>query len=217
VPSDCDVNDTEAWAEEECLSSAAEAAILYGRSQFFDILRVSSMPDLADQAVRAARADASTLKKIVGLRAPVDWSQIILALTWRASSRFSRYSWDVQDSLRFVASSGGKLATIEADQLRYVRSQLLDLANVDEFLWLLKWLKRPKNCETRILNELTRTPAMQKKIEALGAGSRYVTPSQKMSRANERRARARKKGSEGQDATQEPHGRRISRPRRVPC
>jgi hypothetical protein len=193
VPSDCDVNDREAWGEEEYLSSAAETAILYGRSRFFDILRVSTMPDIAEQAVRAARADSSTLKKIVGLRVPDDWSQIILALIWRASGRFSKSSWDVQDSLRFVESSGGKLSKIESDQLRYVRSQLLDMASSDEFLWLLKWLRKPKNCEPAIFDELTRTTAMRKKVEALNAGARYLTPSQKMSRANEKRARTARK------------------------
>src|SRR5439155_2123351 len=68
---------------------------------------------------------------------------------------------------------------------RYVRSQLLN-APADDFAWLLKWLRKPKNCEPPIYNELTRTPAMREKLEALTAGTRYLSPSQKMSRANQR-------------------------------
>ena len=36
---------------------------------------------------------------------------------------------------------------IPADQVGHVRRQLLDLGNRDEFLWVLRWLKKPKNCE----------------------------------------------------------------------
>jgi DNA-binding response OmpR family regulator len=74
--------------------------------------------------------------------------------------------------------------------MRHIRRGLLDLRNADDFLWLLRWLKNAKHCDPIIYEELTRPTSMRKKIEALNAGARYVTPHQKMSRAAERRRRA---------------------------
>jgi hypothetical protein len=76
-----------------------------------------------------------------------------------------------------------------------LRRELLGLREADDFLWLLRWLKKEKQCDPAIYEELTRTAAVRKKIEALNAGDRYLTPSQKMSRANERRRRAAERKS----------------------
>src|SRR5262245_59929682 len=101
--------------------------------------------------------------------------------------RFSSSSWDSQDALRFVESRGGMLTAIPADQVGHVRRQLLNLNDRGDSLWLLRWLKKPKNCEPVLFNQLTATPTMRRKIAALGAGERYLAPSRKMSRANDRR------------------------------
>src|SRR2546426_2839775 len=45
-------------------------------------------------------------------------------------------------------------------------------------------------CEPALFHKLTATPAMGSTIAALGAGERYLTPSQNMSRASERSRRA---------------------------
>jgi hypothetical protein len=96
------------------------------------------------------------------------------------------------------------LTSIPSDHVGNVRRQLLDLSDQADFLWLLKWLKKPKNCEPALFSQLTATPAMRHKIAALGAGARYLTPSQKMSRANDRRRRAAERqeaASKGQEST----------------
>jgi len=98
-------------------------------------------------------------------------------------------SWDARDALQFIAASGGKLTTVPPDQIGYLRRELLDLSNADDFLWLIRWLKNEKHCEPAVYTEVTRTTSMRKKIEALNAGARYLTPHQKMSRAAERRRR----------------------------
>jgi hypothetical protein len=108
-------------------------------------------------------------------------------MCWRYGSGSS---WDTRDALRFVESNGGRLTTIAPEELRHLRSQLLDMPGADDFLWLVKWLKREKHCEPAIYAELTRTAAAREKLKALGEGMRYVSPSQKMSRANDRRRRA---------------------------
>ena len=61
---------------------------------------------------------------------------------------------------------------------------LLKIRETDAFLWLLRWLKNEKHYLPAIYEEVTRTASMRQKIEALNAGARYLSPSQKMPRAN---------------------------------
>ena len=187
VPSLRELDSPDAW-DQEGLSSSAETAISYGRQSLWKVLRVTAMPDLEAQVARAH--DARTLKALVEISPPRDWSAAILWFIWKMCVRFSSSSWDSQDALRFIESRGGMLTAIGADQVGHVRRQLLDLSDRSDFLWLLKWLKKPKNCEPVLFNQLAATPGMRRKITALGAGERYLTPSQKMSRANDRRRRA---------------------------
>ena len=138
--------------------------------------------------------DSWTLKKLVAIRPPSAWSDVIIAFIgrlWRPF-RLNPY-WDVRDALGFVASGGGKLVAASPDQIRYLRSVLLEVREGDAFLWLLRWLKNEKHCEPAIYAELTRTASMRQEIEALNAAARYLTQSQKMSRANGRRRAAERK------------------------
>ena len=84
-----------------------------------------------------------------------------------------------------------------------LRSELLDARGDHDFLWLLKWLKKEKNCEPALYVELTRTPAVRQKLEALTTGTPYLSPSQKMSRANDRRRRAAERKQRGTPSTGE--------------
>ena len=76
VPSVLELGDPEAWNDPGMLSSSAGQAILCGRHQLFNILRVETMPDL--EARMAHAHDASTLEMLVAIRPPGDWSEIIL-------------------------------------------------------------------------------------------------------------------------------------------
>ena len=184
-----------AWDEDAIFSSAA-AAIAFGRHQLFNLLRIGAMPDLDEQF--ASAHDSWTLKRLVAIRQPSDWSLVILAFINRLWHPFiSQSSWDVKDALGAIASSGGRLVTVSADEMRSLRSVLLDVQQSDLFLWVLRWLKNEKHCDPNIYQGVTRTPAMRRKIEALNSGGRYITPSQKMSRAFECRRRAKERKDQG--------------------
>ena len=189
VPAAYEACDPEVWEEAEGLTSSAEAAIFHGRHRMFDRLRIKDMPNLNAQASRAH--NVATLKLVIALSPPADWSDVILAFIRRMCWGFAGSSWVARDALRLIESNGGRLTTIAPNELRYLRSQLLDLHGPDDFLWLLKWLKKEKHCEPAIYSELTRTAAVREKLKALDAGERYFNPSQKMSRANDRRRRAK--------------------------
>jgi hypothetical protein len=177
----------DAW-DPEWVDSSAEEAIVYGRLRMFDRLRVKELPNLGELAARAH--DTATLKATVALSPPADWSGVILAFIRKIGWRHGLGSWDAQDALRFVASAGGRLTAVATEDLRYLRRELLDAPQDESFMWLIKWLKKEKNCDPIVYQELIRTPAMRQKLEALAAGTRYLSPSQKMSRANERQRRA---------------------------
>jgi len=186
VPMVRDLGTSDEW-DQEALMSSAEAAIAFGRHELLDRMRIATMPDLEAQIPHAH--DSTILKKLVALRPPTGWSEIIVAFLRPFYVRFLGSSWDARDALRFIESSGGRLTMIASDQMRYLRSGLLEVPE-DDFIWLLKWLKREKNCEPAVYHELTRTAAMRQKISALADGTRYLSPSVKMSRANDRRRRA---------------------------
>ncbi len=191
VPMARDLGQPNAWAEDAFWSSA-EAAITFGRHELFDLLRIEKMPGLDAQASHAH--DSWTLRKLVALQQPSHWSDVILAFIRQMSPPWGRgSSWDARDALQFIAASGGKLTSVSADQVGYLRRELLDLRAADDFPWLLRWLKNEKHCDPAIYEELTRTTAVRKKIEALSAGARYLTPHQKMTRANQRRRHARER------------------------
>ena len=87
------------------------------------------------------------------------------------------------------------MVAISPDQMRRLRSVLLEVPEAELFLWLLRWLRNEKHCEPAIYEELTGTTAMRQKMETHGAGARYLTPSQKMSPAIGRRRAAAERGS----------------------
>jgi len=107
-----------------------------------------------------------------------------------------RNPWEVRDALDFIGSSGGRLVTVSPEQISFLRHVLLKVEDADTALWLLRWLKNEKHCEPAVYHEVTRTVSMRRRLEALNAGVRYLSPSQKRARANGRRGRtAERKGS----------------------
>lgn len=188
VPMARDLDHADAWSEEAIFSSA-EAAIVFGQQRLFDLLRIESMPALETQAAHAH--DAWTLKKLVALRPPDDWSAVIVAFIARFASRYRPgASWDAKDALRFVVASGGRLTTVPTDRIRYVRRDLLEVTDPGDFRWLVRWLAKEQHCEPAIYQELIHNASVREKVAAIDGGVKYLTPSQKMSRAIERRRRA---------------------------
>jgi hypothetical protein len=189
VPTVRDLGEPDAWSQESTRSSA-EAGISFGRQKLLKHLRIDKMPDLSTQAAHAH--DCSTLKMLVALCAPADWSAVIISFLREfrqfRSPFFTSSTWDARDALRFIESSGGRLTAVPSDEMRFLRSILLG-AREDDFTWALKWLQKEKNCDPAVHHELTRTQAMREKIAALMGGSRYLGPSVKMSRGNRRRRR----------------------------
>jgi hypothetical protein len=147
------------------------------------------MPDLESQAERAH--DAWTLKKLVSLRPPADWSAVIVAFIGRFASRYRPgAAWDAKEALRFVEASGGRLTRVPDDRIRYVRRDLLEVSDRDDFRWLIRWLAMEKHCEPAIYEQLIHTASLREKVAALEDGMRYLRPSRKARRDIERRHRA---------------------------
>ena len=181
VPMVRELGRANAW-DESAVFSSASAAITFGRHQLFDLLRIAAMSDLDAQFAWAH--DSWTLKKLVSIRPPSAWSEVILAFIGRLWRPFrANPSWDVRDALGFIASCGGKLASVSPDQMRRLRNILLEVREGDTFLLLLRWLRNQNHCEPAIYEELIRTGSMRQKMEALNAGGRFLSPSQKKSRA----------------------------------
>lgn len=202
VPSVRDWGREDAWSDDS-VSSAAELAIVFGRREAFGALRVAAMPGLEEQLRHAH--DAQTLRDLATLRPPSDWSEVILnCIRWFSWPGRGRSSWDAREALGFVASSGGKLTSVPAANLRYLRRELLELQDTDSFQWLIRWLKSDKHCDPPIYSNLARTDSMRKKIEALSTGARYVSPSRRQSQAAARRRQAAERKARREEAAAHP-------------
>ena len=176
----------DAWDEDMVYSSASEA-ILSGRHELFAALHVATMPDLEGQ--HSLAHDSTTLKKLVAIRPPQAWSEVIVAFVrhlWRPYG-LTGSPFDVQDALSFIASSGGRLTVALTEDIRDLRRVLLDLTDRQAFSWVLRWLDNPQHCDPGIYTEVTRTAALRRKTDAFNAGTKYLTPSQKMKQATARR------------------------------
>jgi hypothetical protein len=198
VPMARDLGHADAWSEDAVFSSA-EAAIVFGRRAMFDLLRIDSMPDLESQVERAH--DAWTLKKLVSIRSPTDWSAVIVAFIGRFASRYRPGSaWDAKDALRFVEANGGRLTSLAVDRLRYVRRDLLEIGDRDDFRWLVRWLAMAKHCAPGVYQQLIQTASLRARIGALHDGAKYLNPYQKANRVRGRLDVERRKQTEFEDA-----------------
>ncbi len=170
VPSVSDLGGADSW-DEEMVSSSAEMAILYGRHELFNVLRVAELPDLEAQFSHVD--DAETLKKLLAIRRPSDWSGVIVNFIRELGSFFWRErTWAARAALEFIGTSGGRLATLPVDQLGWLRRDLLAIKNSDDFLWVLRWLRQEQHCDSAIYADLIRTPSMKKKMEKVNGGGR---------------------------------------------
>src|SRR2546426_11288254 len=84
------------------------------------------------------------LKKLVALRPPTDWSSAILTFVRLFCPPWEGRFWDARDALQFIASSGGRLTSVPADELRFLRRGMLDLTQADDFLPPVSWLTNEK-------------------------------------------------------------------------
>jgi hypothetical protein len=185
VPMARELGRPDAWSE-YAVFSASTAAITFGRHQLFDVLRMDSMPELEAQFSWAH--DCWTLRKLVAIRTPSSWSEIILAFIGRLWQPFeARSPWDVRDALAFIASSGGKLDSASADQIGGLRTALLKVRENDTFLWLLRWLKNERHCVPPIYEEAVRTASVRQRILSLNVGARYLSVSRRTAGAERSR------------------------------
>ena len=101
---------------------------------------------------------------------------MILSFLRQLRSRFWQdRSWDARAALEFIGASGGRLTALPADQLAWLRRDLLGIERSDDFLWVLRWLRQEKHCDPATYADLIRTPSMKRKMERLNTGGR-TTP-----------------------------------------
>ena len=168
VPSASDLGRDDAW-DEEMVSSSAEMAILYGRHELFNVLRVAELPDLDAQFRRVD--DIATLKALLAIRQPSDWSGVIVNFLRQLRRTFLREStWEARAALEFIATSGGRLTTVTPEELRWMRGDLLAIASASDLEWALRWLRQEQHCDPAIYADLIRTPSMKRRMAALNGG-----------------------------------------------
>ena len=54
--------------------------------------------------------------------------------------------------------------------LRWPRRDLVGIERLDDFEWVLRWLRQEQRCDPALYADLIRTPSMQRKREAVNEG-----------------------------------------------
>jgi hypothetical protein len=190
VPTLNDLGHPDAWDPDRVMSSA-EAAILYGRTNLFELLRVGAMPDLAAQFSYAH--DSWVLKRLVALGQPQDWNEVILRFIRQIfQTRALSGSWDARYALRFAVQSGGRLTSVSPYEMRYIRKGLVDLREKDDVVWLLQWLKRRSSCDPAIYDEIIRTGPVRQRIIDLNVDARFLRTPKNLDPASKRSVNGRR-------------------------
>jgi hypothetical protein len=149
--------------------SAIEVAVQLGHGNLLRHLKPD--PGIDDfEELYAQVCDPDTLDHLSVGRPPADWSQAIARNAWRMSWWLGN-SWESRRCLeRIFENHGGRLSRLEHRECQEFRRSLLKIESDSDLSWLLRKLAKPHYCDAAIFAELTRTPAIRKRMEGLRLG-----------------------------------------------
>ncbi|MFV2072527.1 MAG: hypothetical protein ACC742_07730 [Thermoanaerobaculales bacterium] len=146
--------------------TAIERAVHMGRGGLLRHLKLDPAVDDFEE-MYAWVCDPDTLEHLVDLRPPGDWSKAIV----RNASRMSWWyggRWGSRACLEHIFEHHwGRLSTLEHHECQDFRRTLLKMESDSDLSWLLQKLAKPHHCDEAIFAELTRTPAMKRRMGSL--------------------------------------------------
>jgi hypothetical protein len=160
--------------EDEALwSSAVEVAVVYGRGSVLSKMKPQLALDRFDSLWTYVR-DVAALDVLAAVQKPTEWSPIIRHLLDHLSF-LDRTDYEAQRCLdRMVGVYGARLTILSPDECNRLRRSLLRLKGGWNFEWIIRWLRKPAQCDPAIYVQITRTPAMREKLSRSGFGSHYL-------------------------------------------
>lgn len=140
-------------------------ALIYGHGHLLKFMKPDSARDNLDE-LWASACDEGAVDYLAKAGKPADWSQ-----TLRRNLEHSLWSYRRDSSRKIVerltVEHDARLTTMSDDAIKGFRRELLRCEDESRCRWVLRWMSYPETCEPALFAELTRTPAMQRKVNSL--------------------------------------------------
>lgn len=151
----------------ESLVSAVEWAVTSGKG--FLIRRLKPDPQLDDfEDLWKTVSETETLEVLASLRLPTDWSEMLIWNLLRCLNGFSS-SWQSRKVVELASERfQARITTVDPTRWSSLRRDFLRAEETRDLRWVLRWMKKPENCESVIFGELTSTASVKKKLVELG-------------------------------------------------
>jgi len=147
--------------------SAIEATVQMGHGKLLKHLRPDPAVDDFEE-LYAWVCDPDAVGHLTAQVPPSDWSKAIVRNVAKLAWGF-RDTWTNRACLEFIFDKhGGRLVTLEHHECRDLRRDLLKWNDHYGLKWILRLLAKPRHCDPAIYTELTRTPAIRKRMTQLG-------------------------------------------------
>jgi hypothetical protein len=153
-------------ADDESFYTAMDLAVGHDRSAILRVLKPKPELDNFD-ALYAQVTNPETLKYLLSIQEPTDWTQAMVRNIEQLSWTFGHGQQDAKACLDLIASRGGRIGRLAPEACADIRQRLLKLESESDLRSLLRWLADPECCEPNTYAEITRTPSMKAKISVL--------------------------------------------------
>jgi hypothetical protein len=174
---------------DEDLESAIEVAVHMGHGTLLRVLKPNPAQDDFEELFTWV-CDPDAVDYLAAMYRPTDWSKAIARNIGRIAWPFGSSDESRRCLERIFEGFGGRLVSLPKNDAQSVRRDLLKFDSDWDLRWLLHVLAKPQHCEPSVFHELTRTPAMQKRMLRLGLVRQSAAKAAKVTA----RGRARKRG-----------------------
>jgi hypothetical protein len=152
--------------EEGEQSTAIMLAVLYGHAQFLPLLKPNAAQDDFEQ-LWSYVSDPESIDYLAKIQPPKDFSAALIRNIQRAVAWYGDQAKAIECIEKLTLSNGARLNSVEPSTLAWLRRDILKSRDEHRCRWILRWMSYSETCEPAIYAELTRTPSMRAKINAL--------------------------------------------------
>ncbi len=130
--------------------------------------RLKPDPQLDDfESLWRSVCDPETLELLARMKLPTDWNQMLLENLLTVIQGYSR-SWDARRTVELASARfQARVTNVGPRRSSSFRREVLRAKDTSDVRWALKWMKSSENCAPEIFEDLSRTPAMLKKLVEL--------------------------------------------------
>jgi hypothetical protein len=152
--------------EEDEQSTAIRLAVLYGRGQLLPTLKPNAAQDDFEK-LWSHVCDLDSIDYLAKIQTPKDFSRALLQNIRQAVAEYGDRAKAIECIEKLTVSHRARLNSVEPQEVAWLRRDILKCQDENRCRWVLRWMSYSETCEPAIYEELTRTPSIRAKIEAL--------------------------------------------------